>query len=882
MLAAGARLGVYEITGRLGAGAMGEVYRARDPRLGRDIAIKILPEGMAESVERRRRFEQESRAAGALNHPNIVAVYDTGEEGGVSFIVSELVEGESLRELIRHGVLTVRRAVDIAAQIADGLAAAHAAGIVHRDLKPENVMLHRDGRPKVLDFGLARYQPAAAAQAQAVEGTMTMTNPGMIMGTPGYMSPEQVAGAPTDARADIFALGIMLHEMLSGKPAFERATSVETMSAILREDPPELPAAVPPGLRNIVLHCLEKEPSRRYQSVQDLGFALRALSGSSIAAAPTLPTLKTQCHFLRIAAVVFVAVAAYGVTGLLLAPRGTNLGSYHFTPLASDATRQGNPVWSPDGKSFAYIRFEPGGSNSLMIRNLDSMLPVTAVKADLNGTPLWSPDGDRVFYRTPEGYFSVSRAGGGRQQVLKGQFAAAALSPDGRSLVVWTNNAPDGKPKLWISSPPGAELRKYQPANWEHPSGNPMFLRFSPNGRQLAASIYGTAGAEVWLLPFPDGAAARGKPHRIFLSGLPVDAPPISWMPDNRHVMLSFPTPYSMSRLWMGDTETGSLTPITLGESNMGMPSVSPDGTKIVYNSGISDSDIVQLPLEGGMARPLLATASNESAAAWSPKGPQFAFVTSRNGRPEIWAQSTQEGWERPVVTRRDFPDDTVGLFAPAFSPDGERLAYVRASNKRLAVIWISPAAGGEPIRLSDEADYGMGPTWSPDGNSIAYSSFQHGLVRTVVGSGQPPVTIRDKGCIRAAQWSPDGQWIACPDPGHVALISPDGKMSRVVGERPAMVAWSHDSKTLYTLAEDVSQKWLLTSIDVKTETEKTIATMGAEERFLAGFTDNSMISLSPDGKSIAATSTTSKNDIWMLEGFPQPRGWLARLLWWR
>lgn len=164
----------------------------------------------------------------------------------------------------------------------------------------------------------------------------------------------------------------------------------------------------------------------------------------------------------------------------------------------------------------------------------------------------------------------------------------------------------------------------------------------------------------------------------------------------------------------------------------------------------------------------------------------------------------------------------------------------------------------------------------------MAYTSVQHGLVRTVVGSGQPPITIPDKGCIRAAQWSPDGQWIACPDPGHVALIPPDGNMSRIVGERPAMVTWSHDSKTLYTLAEDVSQKWLLTSIDMKTGTEKTIATMGAEERFLAGFTDNSMISLSPDGKSIAATSTASKTDIWILAGFAQPRGWFARLFWWR
>ncbi|MBV8732282.1 MAG: protein kinase, partial [Acidobacteriia bacterium] len=827
-LATGSRLAAYEVLGRLGAGAMGEVFRARDSRLGRDVAIKILPPGLADSAERRRRFEQESRAAGALNHPNIVAVYDTGQQDGVAYIVSELVEGESLRELIRRGSLPVRKAIEIAAQVAEGLAAAHSAGIVHRDLKPENIMLNREGRAKILDFGLARYQPSAAA---AGDGTLTMTNPGMIMGTPGYMSPEQVAGAPADGRTDLFSLGIILYEMLAGKLAFERATTIETMNAILREDPPELPPAVPSALASIVLHCLEKEPSRRYQSAQDLAFALRALSGSGIVSAPALPAVRRRRALWPIALAVLAALAAYSVAGLLARPQGANLADYRYTPLASGATAQGSPAWSPDGKSIAYVKSNPGADDSLMIRSMDSMLPVTAARADIGGLPFWSPDGSRIFFLAAgQGVYAVSRAGGGQQQILKGNFAAAAISPDGRALATWLISDGQDRPtaKLWISSPPGTVPRQYEPVVWRQAgSATPIYLRFSPDGRQLAASITGTHGGEVWLLPFPDGSAAHGKPRQVFSTSFQGFAPWISWMLDNRNLVLSFSLgAFKMSQLWMGNTESGSVTPITSGESELTAAAVSPDGNKIAYENITSNADIVQIPIGGGMMPPLLATGRNESAAAWSPVvrngAPQFAYVTSRNGRPEIWVQSTQEGWERPVLTERDFPDDTIALYSLAFSPDGERLAYMRSSNKSLATIWISPAGGGPPIPVSGNDEFAMGPTWSPDGNWIAYSSSKLGLVKLLVGSGQPLVRIHDNACQRTAQWSPDGRWIACPQKGHISLISPDGKMFRMVGGRQAMVTWSRDSKTLYTLGQDEKQKWLFTSIDVAIGVEKT------------------------------------------------------------
>jgi eukaryotic-like serine/threonine-protein kinase len=265
-LSAGTRLGPYEVLSALGAGGMGEVYRARDPRLNRDVALKILPAEFAADPSRRQRFEIEARAVAALSHPNIVSVYDVGD----GYIVSELVDGTPLDA----AKLGLRRALDVAAQIASGLSAAHEAGIVHRDLKPENILLTGDGRAKILDFGLARMaQPSGAPDATMAA---PLTGPGAVMGTVGYMSPEQVRGLETDHRTDIFSFGVVLHEMLGGARPFAGETAVDTMQAILREDAPDLPSTVPSGVRQVVSHCLEKNPAHRFQSARDLGFALRA------------------------------------------------------------------------------------------------------------------------------------------------------------------------------------------------------------------------------------------------------------------------------------------------------------------------------------------------------------------------------------------------------------------------------------------------------------------------------------------------------------------------------------------------------------------------------------------------------------------------------
>ena len=291
-LTAGARLGQYEIVSLIGAGGMGEVYRARDTRLARDVALKVLPESFSADADRLRRFEQEACAAGALNHPNVLVVHDFGSHGGAPFLVSELLEGTTLREHL-SGPLPVRKAIDYAVQIAAGLAAAHERGIVHRDLKPENLFVTRDGRVKILDFGLAKLvEPPDTADAAFTRAANT--NPGVVVGTAGYMAPEQVRGERIDHRSDIFSFGSVLYEMLYGTRPFNRASAVETLHAILKDDPPDLAASgnVPPALDRIVRHCLEKDADQRFQSARDVAFALGGIASLSTAIASAIPITK--------------------------------------------------------------------------------------------------------------------------------------------------------------------------------------------------------------------------------------------------------------------------------------------------------------------------------------------------------------------------------------------------------------------------------------------------------------------------------------------------------------------------------------------------------------------------------------------------------------
>jgi Tol biopolymer transport system component/tRNA A-37 threonylcarbamoyl transferase component Bud32 len=863
----GARLGAYEVLARLGAGAMGEVYRAHDSRLGRDVALKILPAEFARDPDRRRRFEQESRAASALSHPNIVAVYDVGDQDGVSYIVSELVDGESLRDLIERGPVPLRKTIDIGAQIADGLAAAHAASVVHRDLKPENVMLTRDGRPKILDFGLARYQPAASA-----EGTMTMTQPGMVMGTAGYMSPEQVTGSPADARSDIFSLGIILHEMLAGKLPFARPTTIETMSAILRDEPAELPA-LPPAIQQAIVHCLEKEAGRRFQSAHDLAYNLRAIapgsaSGTVLAAVQVRP--RRRLSGTAYAAIGFALVAAVAIALLFTRPpRGVDLAAYRYTPFATDAQPQHGAAWSPDGQNIAYIRDVAGAANEILVRGLSSPVSSAVASADGPRSLFWSPDSSRVYFTAEGGIWSVSRGGGEKQLVLKGNYYCATLSPDGKTMAMWlTVGDPDKtEPKVWISSPPGNSPHKYEPVVFEmEGSFTPVYMRFSPDGKQILVSLTQGAGPHLWLLPFPGG-----KPHQVlagFLAG--GDIPNVNWMPDSRHLVMAFTrSGDAAQQLWLADSRKETVEPLTAGEGERGSPAVSPDGSRIAFDSSDSNLDIVEIPVAGGAVKPLLATSRNEQFPFWGPKGSAFAYVTDRTGRSEIWMKNTDDGTDRPLVTGHDFPgSQTENFLTPAISPDGSRIAYSRISHQHLGELWISPMAGGSPLNIGNPKAYEISPAWSPDGKWLTYFSSDDGVVKVAVGAGDPPVSLGISSCENAAQWSPDGSWIACGTGEGVVLVSADGKQRRKAGNRRAFVTWSRDGKEIYALGPVEGGKWRFGAIDWKSGAERTIYEYGPEVQFASAFNPSFPMSLSPDGKNIATTVANVRSDIWILEGF--------------
>jgi eukaryotic-like serine/threonine-protein kinase len=424
-LSPGFRLGPYEILAPLGAGGMGEVYRARDPRLDRDVAIKILPPSFSADPEFLRRFEQEAKAAAALNHAGILAVYDVGQHEGSPYIVSELLEGETLRARMT-GALPVRRAVEYALQVAQGLAAAHEKGIVHRDLKPENIFVRADGRVKILDFGLAKLAgPTPSAGDGSVPTVAIDTRPGVVMGTVGYMSPEQVRGEPADHRSDIFAFGAILYEALSGQRAFARDSAAETMTAVLREDPPDLSALerkIPPALSRIVDRCLDKSPAARFQSAHDLAFALEQLpahSGSSEAAAASRRRVPGWLPWGLFAAATIGWITTWVVGRTTAGPGAADPPPVRFqiqAPGPVSFTGSGNYIAvSPDGSRMVLVAANASGPQMLWLQSLDSLTAIPIPDTERATQPFWSFDSRYIAFFA-DGKLKRIAAGGGPAQ----------------------------------------------------------------------------------------------------------------------------------------------------------------------------------------------------------------------------------------------------------------------------------------------------------------------------------------------------------------------------------------------------------------------------------------------------------------------------------
>jgi serine/threonine protein kinase len=593
-ISSGTRVGPYEVVSPIGVGGMGEVYRCRDTRLARDVALKVLPTEVANDPARRSRFETEARAASALNHPGIITVFGIGDDNGVVYLATELIDGHSLRQVRPE---TLRRQLDIAAQIAEALAAAHAAGITHRDLKPENVMVTRDGRAKILDFGLAR-QAGLAADGTTV--TQLNTQPGIVLGTIGYMSPEQARGYSVDHRSDIFSFGALLYELISGRRAFHGQSAMDIIGAILQQDPPELPPETPAAVRQIVSRCLEKEPDRRFQSTSDLAFALRALTGSTAAAVPPIAVARRQRTWLRWLPVPLAALVIGFVThAWLFTPPYIDISKHRYRPLATNVGPQAS--WSPDGNAVVHTEDDEEDYRQLFIRNLDSPVATALTRDKSNKSyPVYSPDG-RIYFladnTAPRELWSISAAGGQPMQLLPSLGGPAfldgiAISPDGNAVIVAKMEANGNPPmSLWISSPPGSTPTKYPGAPTSYRPYSRARLRFSPDGKTLLAMLYAES-YEIWLLPWPpsSGKVRKTLPQISswsFLSGA-------DWLSDNRHILLSQVYPTGVGgRLWVSDVVSERMY-LMLAETKYRSPRVHPNTRRVLVMESSQPEDAVE------------------------------------------------------------------------------------------------------------------------------------------------------------------------------------------------------------------------------------------------------------------------------------------------
>ncbi len=787
-LAAGIRLGPYEIVAPLGAGGMGEVYRARDERLKRDVAIKVLPASFSDDADRLRRFEQEAQAAGALNHSNITAVYDLGKHEGAPFIVTELLEGETLRSRLAGGALPVRKAIDYALQTANGLAAAHEKGIVHRDLKPENLFLTKDGRVKILDFGLAKLtQAAEGAAAQTNLPTAAGTEPGVVLGTLGYMSPEQVRGKPADPRSDIFSFGAILFEMLSGRRAFHGDTAADTMTAILTKEPPDLSETnrnVHPGLERIVRHCLEKNPEERFHSAHDLAFDLESLSGLSTpqAAAAAIPGPAARLRVAPALGVLAIATAlgAGYVVGARKAPPPPP--SFH------QLTFRRGPIWQArfgsDGKTILYGASWDDKPVEIFVSRPDSpeSRPFGLPGADILAV---APSGDLAVALRVSAFTAFTRTGtlarisatGGAapRELLEGvQFAD--WSPDGRDLAVV--RAVSGRTRLEM--PIGKVL--YETTGWV---GDP---RFSPRGDRIAFLDHPTVNDDGGAAAMVDRA---GK--KTTLSPLFATARGLAWSPDGSEVWFTA-AEVGGNRALHAATPSGRHRLLSRVTGSLTLQDVSRDG-RILMAHEADQVGLLALGAGQGKERDL-------SWLDWS-----LLNDLSEDGRTVLFSESGEgggPGYAGYVRGTDGSPAVRLGEGAAvSLSPDGKRaLALLRQTSD--AQLAIYPTGAGESTLLPREGLQVRSARWLPDGRRILMTAAEPGrrarvYIRDAEGGKARALTPEG---YRGVLSSPDGKRFLARGPDERFYVCPveGGEPTAIPGLTPDdnVLGWTQEERTIF------------------------------------------------------------------------------------
>jgi Tol biopolymer transport system component len=719
-LTSGTKLGPYEIISPLGAGGMGEVYRAKDTRLGRDVALKILPESFARDADLLHRFEQEARAVAALNHPNILALFDIGQhsEGqhnGSPFLVSELLEGESLRALLDRGALPQRKTIEYGVQIAQGLAAAHEKGIVHRDLKPENIFVTRDGRIKILDFGLAKLAQKAGADPDEV--TLAHTAVGVVMGTASYMAPEQVRGQTADPRTDIFAFGAVLYEMLSGGRAFRRDTPAETMTAVLKDDPPELSDPgylLSPALERIVRRCLEKNPEQRFQSARDLSFALAALSGTDTSGRVRATAEPRRIPLLLWLSLV-LALAAVAAVTWLVARRPTATARMQFAvPVPGEV---GHLALSRDGSMLVFVSPEENsGLPVLYVQRIGSANVTPLPGTEDASYPFWSPDGANVAFFA-HGKLQKVALSGGTPQVLANALAARGGSWGRQDVIIY---APNAESAIWRVNADGTGA--------------------APITQQIKS---GTDQSHRWPLFLPDSS------HFLFWAGNFGNAK------DDRS-----------SGIYASSLDGKDRKLVTLCHSSFGY-----DTGHLFYAN--DERQLVSVAFDTSTAAVSGGTSVVANVVGFHPSTFWAVLTVADNG---TLVYNASAGAALSALTWIDRAGKELGrigepgvLANPTLSPDGSRVALDISDQKANNVdIWLESTSGGGNSRFTFEPPEEAMGVWSRDGSMLAYrSSLAVGaavfLKRTTgLEREKQRYTVSVSDDIVPNSWSLDGRQVLC------------------------------------------------------------------------------------------------------------------------
>jgi serine/threonine protein kinase/dipeptidyl aminopeptidase/acylaminoacyl peptidase len=807
-LPAGTRLAHYEVQSLLGAGGMGEVYRGHDPRLGRDVAIKILPGMFSRDPERLRRFEQEARAAAALNHPNILAIYDVGiTNQAIPYVVSELLEGETLRQCVERGPLPQRKTVDLALQMASGLAAAHAKGIVHRDLKPENLFLTKDGHLKILDFGLAKLITPQGPDAK----TLTReTSAGAVMGTVGYMPPEQVRGLDVDQRADIFAAGAIIYEMLSGKRAFHGETAADTIQAILSQDPPALSAvnpAVPAALDRIVRRCLEKNAGERFHSIRDVAFALEAISDlpASRASGSDLPAAQPRHgkRSLYIIGALAAMVLAAASTTIYYRAKTEAAPQQEWEQLTNFPDAAVAPALSPDGRMLVFLH----GSNSLAstgeiyVKLLPRGEPFQLThQAALKATPGFSPDGSRVTYTVapPWDTWAVPVLGGQAQLMLPN--ASGLTWVDDRHILFSEIKSGVHMAVVTASESRAEERDVYVPAEQD---GMAHHSYLSPDHRwvliatEMSPALGNTA---CRIVPFDGGSMGK------VVGPTGGDCNYAGWSPDGKWMFFSA-NKGSGFHLWRQAFPDGKLEQLTFGPTEEEGIAVAPDGRSLLTSVGLTTSSAWihdrtserQIPFEGSAG---LLSEQTSSRSIFSPDGTKLYFWGRRSPTEseELWRADLSSGaLDRPVPGM---------LVANSFdvSPDGKQIALDSLDAKGESHLWVATLDRRSPPRKLESDSPERNPVFGPAGD-LFFQAQEGGLTylyrRPLAGGQRSKVTPNP--VVRFETVSADGKWVVAEAPtadkemtrGVVAYRVNDGTAKRVCYSL-CVVRWTGDGKFLY------------------------------------------------------------------------------------